>query len=808
MESLHKFLGLSTRLLFLAVTVSLVGCGSTGPSMTSTEGSDSEGTVDTSTEGGGETTSTSASKNYKSPGGTSDLSFGAGDGGAATLKSFDPGAFVRTTSASVTVDDDALSPAEFDGGEPPPPPPPDDPPPPEDDAPPPPPPDDGAPPPDDGAPPPDDGAPPPDGEFPPPPDDEFPPPPDGEFPPPPDEEFPPPPDGEFPPPPDGEFPPPPDGEFPPPPDDGFFFGPPPDGFEGALPPPPEGFGGEDGFFAPPPGFEDGGAFAVPPPPGGFEGDGGFFAPPEGFDPDGILFLPPEGFDGDAIFLPPPPEDFTGDGFFFPPSDGVEGGKGFEAPPDFFEVYNGFPPPPPDFDGEWQPPPPHEWDGSSDWEPPPPDALYADGDWYPPPPPEGWQGEWFAPPPPPEGLGEFPGDFFFSNKFDDFFGDDFFVDEGFEEGPPPFKDFPFGAFLENNSLHDIIPGVPPEFVHGAFGDFEFGEVPPPPPGFPQFPLPAEFVDGFGGFGAAFGPPPDGTGPGPLPDLPPEFFEFQERLDGLHSFLDGFEFAPPPPGPFPPGEGPFPPGEGPEGEPPTIAFVGFDEIAEFLPDDFLPPEAVAEVLDSFGENHPLIAEGGVVNPELETAMFERPPVPEGYDGFDFDGDTPQFDDMFTVYDEGGVGETMHGQVNTTFTDVTDDGIGVSVSSTTVIEAVQGEATPLVEMEPGVYQTQWVVNIRQLTNTVLQFDDPENPGATIETAQSLEALSQMTWTMVIQEVDTDGDGIPDELRVTGSNTLEMLSETVEGGPPDGFGPLPPPPPLVFPLDFQGVLDLNLPQ
>ena len=74
-----------------------------------------------------------------------------------------------------------------------------------------------------------------------------------------------------------------------------------------------------------------------------------------------------------------------------------------------------------------------------------------------------------------------------------------------------------------------------------------------------------------------------------------------------------------------------------------------------------------------------------------------------------------------------------------------------------------------------------------------------------QSREILSQMTWTMVLHEVDTDGDGVPDEVRVSGSNTVEILSETVDGGLPDGFPSLPAPPPLILPLEFEGILELN---
>ncbi|MFQ5462719.1 MAG: hypothetical protein ACE5E5_08845, partial [Phycisphaerae bacterium] len=301
---------------------------------------------------------------------------------------------------------------------------------------------------------------------------------------------------------------------------------------------------------------------------------------------------------------------------------------------------------------------------------------------------------------------------------------------------------------------------------------------------------------------------GDGSAPPPDLPPEFFQFQERLSELQNLLQD---SPPPlaGGPPPPGSGPALPGDAPTGSAPSaqLAFLGFDEVADLLPEDFLPPDQVAEKLDVFGQDHPLIGDGGVVNPDLETAMLEHPPVPEGFDGFDFTGDQAQFDDMFSVYDEGNVGTTQRGQVNSTLNDVLEDGTKVRCSDTTVLETVQGEAMPLVEMEPGVYQTQWVVNIRQLTTSVMQFEDPVDPTIVTEADQSREVLSQMTWTMVMQEVDTDGDGVPDEMRMTGSNKLKVLSDTTEGGPPADLPPMPPPPPIVIPLDFEGVLDLNQP-
>ncbi len=725
----------------MAKAFGIGGCGATGVSTnTVTETSD-----------------------YTSPGGTSGLDLGESDTGSTTLKAFDPGAFIRASSASASLEDDPLDAAEFDitGSEPPP------------------------------------------ADEPSPPPDE-PPPPDGEL-----LVL----DGEETLLTDDEFvli----DGEEPPPPDDEFFFTQEefffteeefffihPDDFDGELPPPPDDFFFDEALFLT---LDFDGTFVFAPPEGGFVGDGGFFAPPEGFHPDGTFFIPPEGFVGDAIFLPPPPEFFDGEGFFFPPSGEFGSRTGFEAPADFFEVYNGFPPPPPGFEGEWQPPP-SEWDGSGDWTPPPAEHLYVDGAWYPPPPPPGWHGDWFAPPPAPEGMDLFPQDFFFSDKFDDFFDEAFFIDEGFAGAPPPFEEFPFEDFFANHSILDIIPGAPPEFEHGvAFGAFQFGDVPPPPPGFPPFPPPPDFLGEFGDFGAAFGPPPgdfpDGLPPGPIPVLPPEFFEFKEQLDELHAFLEEFDFPPPPDGEFPSGDLPF----FPDG-PPQLGGIEFDQIADLLPPGFLPPEGAIAAFENFGRDHPLVGDGGVVNPDLERALDEHPPAPEGFEAFDFEGDRPQFDDLFTVYDEESIGETARGQVNTTANVILEDGTPMHRSNTTVLECVQEEALPLAEMAPGVFQTQWVVNVRCLTNMVVDLGDPNDPEGITQFEQTIEELSQVTWTMIMQEVDTDGDGIPDEVLMSGSSVVDVLGTTVTGGPPEGTPPLPPPPPLVLPFDFEGVLETS---
>lgn len=395
-------------------------------------------------------------------------------------------------------------------------------------------------------------------------------------------------------------------------------------------------------------------------------------------------------------------------------------------------------------------------------------------------------------------------------------------------PPPltFAQFPFAEFLQNNPIEMIIPGVPPRFEPGAvFGQFTFGTVPPPPPGFPPFPPPPPP----GGSAFGFFPPPPGTPPppggfppgtppppgfgplplvpggpiGPPPELPPglpeEFYVFHDALLAMHEFLATQPF--PPRGPL--GEDGTFPGEGVEGVPPGIPFmfIDFESIAEFLPPGFLPPDAVTGAFENFGAGHPLIGEGGEVNPELEDALAEHPPIPPGFDGFDFQGDMAQFDDLFTVYNPEVAGQPLQGQVNATLTGVLDDGSETRTSDTTVIEAVPGQATPLIQMEPGVYQTQWVVDIHQSRTSHVVVQHPEL-GDNVEFDQTTETFSQMTWTMLIKEVDTDGDGVVDKIQTSGANVIEKIDETVEGEAPEGLPPLPPAPELLLPLQFQGVM------
>ena len=63
-------------------------------------------------------------------------------------------------------------------------------------------------------------------------------------------------------------------------------------------------------------------------------------------------------------------------------------------------------------------------------------------------------------------------------------------------------------------------------------------------------------------------------------------------------------------------------------------------------------------------------------------------------------------------------------------------------------------------------------------------------------------MTWTMLIKEVDIDGDGVVDEIQTSGANQLEKIDETVDGEIPEGLPPLPPTPELLMSLQFQGVM------
>ncbi len=92
MENVREFKGMFRRLLIFAVAVSVGGCGSVGSSAPDPSAQDDDS--------GGNTTDTSAARVYESAGGTSGLSIGAADTGTAALKSFDPGAFVRTATAT------------------------------------------------------------------------------------------------------------------------------------------------------------------------------------------------------------------------------------------------------------------------------------------------------------------------------------------------------------------------------------------------------------------------------------------------------------------------------------------------------------------------------------------------------------------------------------------------------------------------------------------------------------------------------------------------------------------------------------
>jgi hypothetical protein len=421
------------------------------------------------------------------------------------------------------------------------------------------------------------------------------------------------------------------------------------------------------------------------------------------------------------------------------------------------------------------------------------------------------------PPPPEGFEQLPPGMNFGDEFSQFMSQFGFPPPngvppdgtpppppgGLPPGPIPFDQIPFGQFLQEHTLNELIPTMPPPFVHGAFGAFQFGSLPPPPAGFPPFPPPPEFTGGFGGFGpppADFPPgtaPPPGTPgfpPGLPPGLPEQMYAFHEFQGDLKGFLAGIDFPPLPPPPGEPG-GPVPPFFVP-------VFVDFETIADLLPPSFMPPEFAAAAFEQFAQNNPLIGTGNVVNPDLERAAVDHPPIPPGLDGFDFHGDCPQFDDLFTLYDQNHVGVPMKGQVNSTMTEILADGSTLMRSETTLIDVVLGEALPFVDMGDGIIQTQWVVDVHQIRNARFLVQPPDDPGPPVESEQTTESFNQMTWTVLVQEIDTDGDGIIDQVLTMGSNTVEKIEETVTGEAPDG---VPEPPPLLQVYEFDTVLEVG---
>jgi len=102
----------STTALVVLLSASNAGC-TPAPTTTGTDGTD------------GTTTDVSSARVFASAGGTSGLDFDASDSGAASLKSFDPGAFVispNSAVASADDADDAVGAAQVEGSAPPPPP--------------------------------------------------------------------------------------------------------------------------------------------------------------------------------------------------------------------------------------------------------------------------------------------------------------------------------------------------------------------------------------------------------------------------------------------------------------------------------------------------------------------------------------------------------------------------------------------------------------------------------------------------------------------------------------------------------------
>ena len=530
---------------------------------------------------------------------------------------------------------------------------------------------------------------------------------------------------------DGGAPPPP----PPPPDDGGSAPPPPD--DGGSAPPPD-----DGGSDPPP--DDGGA---PPPDDGSE-------PP----PDDGIAPPPD--DGSA----PPPDD----GSAPPPDDGSE------PPPD-----DGSEPPP---DGDYCP------DGNCE------DYFIGDfdqedeaflGDFYEQCPdcpdlPE----DFFLPPPEDcvdcdQFYGEIPEDVFFDDvvegdslEFDGFYFHDevneFLID--YQDDFEGFIDIPFEEFfVDGGALEGLYPDweVPPEFTPDVFGEFDFGLLPPPPEGFLEFPPIPGFLEGFAGpdhfefidFAELTGEfdLPEGVSPedlndfqfadffnffdaeNPPPGIPVAMFQLAERVEGLHDYvasLDGdFEYDNLPPG--------------------------------ILPEDFPTPEEAIEIFaGAFHEKHWLLTKDGV-NPDLEQQAFEHQPLPEGFDDFDFHGDCPQFKDLFTDYNEDFIGQTLRGQVQSTFSSD-----GVTCSETAVIETTQGEATPPVPTgEPGISVVEWDVKVHETRD--MKWETPD--GETGET-QVVNVGIVKVFLYMHEYADADGNLVVDFSEET---QYEVLQTEITGDP-----------------------------
>jgi len=336
--------------------------------------------------------------------------------------------------------------------------------------------------------------------------------------------------------------------------------------------------------------------------------------------------------------------------------------------------------------------------------------------------------------PSDSFADFPVDFEFSDAFNNFV-------ESLMDGSLDFIDFPFDEFLGDHGLTDVFPGLPS--APDDFGDYKLGELPETADGYPEFPdIPGTSNEFASWFDDESGPVPD--------SVPATFYDYQDAHDALAAYIEK------------------------QG---TTGSANYYDVMNLLPDGFLSPEQVADWLEDFGNDTPMIGRGSTVNADLEMAFGDCPPVPYGFAGFAFQGEFDQFDDLFTRYDQAAVGEGKTLQVNSTFTVDLGAGIMVTGSQTTVIEGVLSEATPLVEMSQDVYQTQWVVNIRQATNVDYSAFYSAAPDSTEEGRVFVETISQMVWTVVAQEMDTDTDGQTDQVRVVGTGTLAVLESTIEG-------------------------------
>ncbi len=359
---------------------------------------------------------------------------------------------------------------------------------------------------------------------------------------------------------------------------------------------------------------------------------------------------------------------------------------------------------------------------------------------------------------------FPPGFEFTDAFNDFAGQ-------LLDGSLDFNSFPFDEFFESYELADLISELP-ELPNSLIGQFDFGQLPDGVEGYPDFPTFPNSNDN--DFAIWFSDEVNGA----PSDVPEKLFEYVDALDQLLASVGG------------------------EGTGPVL----YDDVKDLLPEGALTLDQVIQRLDDFGQNSPLIGQDMSVNADLEVAFQDHPPVPDGFEAIAFQGDVDQFDDLFTIYSQPAVGQTRQVQVNSTFSTTLVSGVDVTGSQTTILESIVSEATPLIEMAARVYQAQWTVNIRQLTNVDYAVENQFSPGTSDMGSLHIESLSQMGWTVVFKETDTDADGAADQILVTGEGTFELLDVSVEGSEAlETLSDSLVGPSLVQPLRFEVVMDID---